>query len=277
MTFQPVVPFGGFNGWQFINRTLEAQKSAFNASPQISREVAYFKENIGEIGSAEELVADRTLLSVALGAFGLDEDLDNRFFIRRVLEDGISDPEALSNRLADKRYREFSKEFGFGPGEIRGNLLPTFADQISQDYLTRQFEIAVGAQDEDLRLAFAVDRDLADLAQETISDDAKWFTIMGNPPLRSAFETALGLPSSFVTLDLDAQLVEFRERLERATGDSEISQFSDPETLDDFVRLFLLRAALSSGPSADTPGAAALSLLTPQGSAANILSIVATR
>ncbi|MBM7069892.1 DUF1217 domain-containing protein [Actibacterium sp. 188UL27-1] len=277
MTFQPIVPFGGFNGWQFLNRTLDAQKTAFNASPQINREVAYFKENIGEISTAEELVADRTLLSVALGAFGLDEDLDNRFFIRKILEDGTSDPEALGNKLADRRYREFAGAFGFGDGGVPATLTPGFADQTTQDYLARQFEIAVGAQDDDLRLAFAVDRDLADLAQEATSDNAKWFSIMGNPPLRSAFETALGLPSSFVTLDLDAQLKEFRQRLDRATGDGEISQFSDPEKLDDFVRLFLLRADLASGPSASTPGASALTLLTPQGSAANILQIVASR
>ncbi len=83
-------------------------------SPVIQRDTDYFLENIGKIDTAEDLVNDRRLLSVALGAFGLDEDIDSKYFIRKVLEDGTLDPEALSNKLADKRYLDFSQAFGFG-------------------------------------------------------------------------------------------------------------------------------------------------------------------
>ena len=68
MSFQPVIPAGGYAGWTFLNRTREVQQSAFEASPQISRDVAAFEERIGSITSAEELVGDRQLLRVALGA-----------------------------------------------------------------------------------------------------------------------------------------------------------------------------------------------------------------
>ncbi|MEL6522591.1 MAG: DUF1217 domain-containing protein [Pseudomonadota bacterium] len=274
MTFQPVVPFGGYSGWQFLNRTLESQKETFNASAQTVREVTYFSENIGEVTTAEELVADRNLLSVALGAYGLDDDIDNRFFIQKVLEDGTLDPDALGNRLADKRYLEFSRAFGFGDSAFPSTLRTSFSEGVVTDYLDRQFEIAVGNQDENFRLAFVIERDLAELSTDDMSDDAKWFTVMGNPPLRAAFETALGLPSSFVSLDLEDQLKEFRDRLESATGDGEISQFSEPEQMENFVRLFLLRAEATAGISASTPGAGVLSLLSGQSSASNILQII---
>ena len=114
MTYAPVVPFGGLAGWAFLTRTREAQKTAFASSPAVQRDEAYFRDRIGGISSAEELVSDRRLLSVALGAFGLEDDINNRYFIRKVLEDGTLDPKALGNKLADKRYLELSKAFGFG-------------------------------------------------------------------------------------------------------------------------------------------------------------------
>ena len=77
MTFQPIVPLTGYVGWRFLQNTLERQQETFNQSSQVQRDTTYFRENIGKIQTAEELVNDRRLLSVALGAYGLDEDINN--------------------------------------------------------------------------------------------------------------------------------------------------------------------------------------------------------
>ncbi|NQZ71448.1 MAG: DUF1217 domain-containing protein, partial [Dinoroseobacter sp.] len=108
MSFQPIVPFGGFAGWKFLQRTQEAQRETHSQNAATQRETTYFKERITTIQSAEALVSDRTLRKVALGAFGLEADLDNTFFIKKILEDGTTNPKALSNRLSDKRYLAMS-------------------------------------------------------------------------------------------------------------------------------------------------------------------------
>ena len=61
MTFQPIVPFGGYSGWLFMQRTIEKQQEAFDSSQVVTRATEYFRENIGEIETAEYLVADRRL------------------------------------------------------------------------------------------------------------------------------------------------------------------------------------------------------------------------
>ena len=81
MSFQPVIPAAGLAGWRFLERTYDAQFSAFNAAPELVRDTDYFAANITTVSSAEDLVSDRRLLRVALGAFGLENDIDNRFFI----------------------------------------------------------------------------------------------------------------------------------------------------------------------------------------------------
>lgn len=271
MSFQPVLPLGGFVGWQFLQRTLPQQSENFRNGPELSRDVAHARETLGSVLTPDQIIEDRQLLKVALGAFGLQDDLPNRAFIQKILSDGTSDPEALSNRLADKRYSAFAEAFGFGEARLPNTLDSTFVDQIVEDYQVRAFEIAVGEQNTDMRLAFTFAREIQDIAAEETTDNTKWFTVMGNPPLRQAFEVTLGLPTEFGSLDIDQQLGIFKERLQSFLGDDDISQFADPDQRDAFVRLFLVRSELANGPSATTPGMAALTLLSNQNPASGLL------
>lgn len=260
MTFQPVIPNSGLVGWAFLNRTLDTQTAAFDASSTIKRDTDYFATKIGQIDTAEQLVNDRRLLGVALGAFGLQDDIDNKYFVRRMLEDGTLKADALANRMADDRYMQLTKAFGFGDFDVPRTKLSYFSDEILTQYRDRSFEVAVGEQDENLRLALNAKRELSAIAGESDSDDTKWFRIMGNSPLRQVFETALGLPASFGQLDLDQQLGVFREKTNQQFGEGEISQFTKPEAVDKIIKLFLVRAQLAETASASN-GAIALTLL----------------
>lgn len=273
MSFSPVVPTGGLAGWAFLTRTAEAQKAAFLRSPGIARDEAYFREKIGGIESAEALVSDRRLLGIALKAFGLGDDIDNRYFIRKVLEDGTLTRDALGHKLADKRYLSLSAAFGFGDFAVPRTVLSDFADDILSKFEAEAFEEAVGETRAELRLALNAKDELADLASGTGGADAAWYRVMGSAPLREVFQTAFGLPDSFAGLDLVQQLGEFRSRAERYLGAGEISQFADPDRVESLIRLYLVRADASSG-SATTPGAAALSLLGGAASGASILSLL---
>ena len=262
MAFQPVIPLSGFVGWSFLQRTLPVQTETFRTNPELTRDVTRAREDFGSITSAEQLVEDRQLLKVALGAFGLENDLNNKAFIQKILEDGTEASDALSNRLADKRYKAFAEAFDFSSLGISNLQLPSFVEEVVEDYQTRSFEIAVGEQNNDMRLAFTFERELSKLGNDDMSEDAKWFTIMGNPPLREVFETALNMPDGFGALDLDQQLEEFKDRLSSRIGSADISTFADPEQRESMVRLYLLQSELASGPAATTPDFAALTLLS---------------
>ena len=263
MSFQPVVPFGGFAGWTFLQRTMDAQRAAFDAAPVRQRDVDYFRERIGRVTSADELVSDRRLLTVALGAFGLDADIGNRFFIRKVLEEGTLSREALANRLSDTRYRSFSEAFGFGNGLLPNTLRTGFGERIAGAFLERQFEIGVGESDQTMRLALTLERELGEIAGRRASNDTKWLTIMGNPPLRKVFETALGLPQAFGALDIDRQLEDFQTRAARVFGTSDVTRLAEPETQEKVLRIYLARAQIAESPPATfSPASAALTILS---------------
>ncbi len=246
MTFVPILPLSGYAGYSVLKRTLATQKAALNADTTLKRDMDYFREKIGSISTAQELVSDRRLLSVALGAFGLEGDLNNKFFIRKVLEDGTLTNGALANRLADKQYYAFSSAFGFGDYSIPSTKLSDFADKILDSYKNRTFETAIGEQNGDFRLALNAEREVAKLATNGSSENAKWYQILGTTALRTVFEKALGLPSSFASIDLDQQLSVMKEKAQKVFGAATISQFSDPSKLQRLSRTFLIRSEVSN-------------------------------
>ena len=261
MSFTPAIPVGGYAGWAFLKRTMPAQTAAFVGSSGIKRDEDYFRAKIGKIDTAEQLVSDRRLMRVALGAFGLDSDINNQFFIRKVLEEGTLKTGTLANRLADKQYQKLSAAFGFGDFATPSTKISTFADKILAAYQARQFEVAVGAQNPDMRLALNLQRELPAIANKSGSTEtAKWFTVMGNAGLRRVFEKALGLPAGLGALDLDQQLGTFKEKARAQLGSDAMAQFSDPAAVDGLLRRFLLRSEADSFAQAGS-GNSALQLM----------------
>lgn len=261
MTFQPALPMGGLAGWAFLSRTYETQLATFAASPALARDSDHFRQTIGTVRTAGELVGDRRLLSVALGAFGLQDDLPNRALIRRVLEDGTASGDALANRLSDDRYKQLSDAFGFGPGQGLKTLRPGFAEQIIARFERQSFEVAVGQTDASMRIALAGQRELMRIAGETTNTDAQWFTILALPPLRKKMEVALGLPASIGQIDIDTQRDIFQDRARRQFGTDDLAELIRPETLRRITEAYLVRQQIASGQASLSGSAAALSLL----------------
>lgn len=263
MSYTPIIPTGGNAGWAFLKRTRDTQQAAFDGSTLIKRDTDYFEQNIGKVETAADLVKDFRLLKVALGAFGLDEDLGNKFFIRKVLEEGTLAQDAFANKLSDKRYRALSKAFGFDLKPPRSKL-SDFGTSIAAAYKDRQFEVAVGEQDQNLRLVMGFDRELATATKGATSEKSMWFTIMATQPLRNVFEGAFNLPKAVGTLDVDRQLEIFRGKAEAYFGTSDPKAFLDPGKQEELTRRFLVQADLNAGFTQTSPGSIALTLLQSQ-------------
>lgn len=241
MSFQPVLPMSGFAGWKFLKATVVRQQAAQAANPPQVRDEAYFREKIGKVSTAEQLVKDKRLLRISLTAFGLEGDLNSGAFIQKILEGGTLKEGSLANKLADKQYRNFSAAFGFGDFSVPRTRISTFPDEILSKFRARSFETAVGGQSNTYRLALNAEREVAALAATTGSENTKWYTLLGNQPMREVMLTALGLPRSFSSIDLDQQISVLKARSKAAFGAETVSQFADPGKMDALIRRFIVR------------------------------------
>lgn len=245
MSFQPVLPLEGYVGWRFLQRTLESQQSAHAGTAAAQRDEGYFRDRIAAVNTAEELVADRRLLRITLTAFGLEDDLPNRAFVQKALESSIYDTGSFVNRLTDKRYFQLAEAFGFGDRAVPRNKFVGFANTMLEKYRDRSFEVAVGAQNDQMRQTLAAQRDLPELAAKDASEATRWYTVLGTPSLRAMFEQAFNLPSSFGTIDVDRQVEVLKERTARLTGSDSVAQFAEPEALEALTRRFFLVGQIS--------------------------------
>lgn len=259
MSFQPTLPIGGLAGWSLLNRTKARQEAAFGAAPARKTEIAQFEVRFKKLNSAKDLVHDRVVLGVVLGAFGLQDDIQNRAFIQRVIETGTEGRSALANRLADKRYAALASALKHLAQGGTGKPPPELAASIIESHQSRSFEIAVGEQNQSYRLALAAQRDVPALLTTFTSDRARWFGILGNPPVRKVLETALGLPKEFATLPLEQQADRLKAVSGRRFGVQAVEDLAKPDVMKRVVERFLVMSELQAGTSAFSP---ALSLLS---------------
>lgn len=264
MSFSPVIPSSGLTGWNFLQRTLDRQEDLFSKSPEINREIEYFKENIGNIKTVDDFMGDRRIQRVALGAFGLGDEIDKGAFIRKVLEEGIRAPTSTENasfavRLNNPDYLALARNFDFTDGEF--SLSDSLIEELTDKFERQNFEIEVGEVDDTMRLSLNFERRIGEYAGQGSTEDGGWFSLMGSVPMRTVLEGAFGLPSQFSALDIDRQKELLKDKAFAKFGEKSIEVFNDPENVQSLIKDYLLRSELENGPSASTPGSTALTLL----------------
>lgn len=252
MSFNPVLPGSGLAGWKFLTRTRAAQEQVFNRTPMIQRDVAHFRATFDKIQSAEDLTNDRRTLRVVLGAFGLQDDLENRAFIRRIIAEGTENRSSIANRLADRRYQAMAQSLQHLSRASPGPAPDGLVDRIVADFQSRSFEVALGNTDQNMRLAASLQRDLPALLTRHSTDDARWFGILGNPPLRRVLETALGLPKEFGKLDIDQQVTRIKAATRQRFGVETVEALTAPDRLQALTERFLVMSQIADfAPSAN--------------------------
>lgn len=262
MSYSVFTGGGGYLGWKLLSRTADQQKALIAAEPQVARETEHFRQNIAKVASAEDLVSDYRMLSVALKAHGLEADIGNRALIRKVLESDLSDSKSLANRLPDSRYAELARAFGFG-GETPAAQTDTgLADRIGAAHLQAEFELRVGEADNDLRVALYAQRELASIARGEGSETGKWFQILGSPPLAQFVQTAFGFGANLVKLPIDSQVTALQSAAKRYLGIADIARLAEPAVLERAIGLYLARAQLDGGGGGSNRFSNALTLLS---------------
>ncbi len=100
--------------YQFYTRDTAVTRARMEADPIISREMAYYKENITQISTVDEFLDDDRLYNYAMKAFGLEELTYAKGLMRQVLESDLNDENSFANLLEDTRYKTMAAAFDFG-------------------------------------------------------------------------------------------------------------------------------------------------------------------
>ena len=96
-----------------VVRNFKQSMTRVAQQPDVARDAAYYKENIGKVKTVDDLLKDYRLYQYAMKAYGLEDMAYAKAFMKKVLESDLSDANSFANKLTDKRYREFAAAFSF--------------------------------------------------------------------------------------------------------------------------------------------------------------------
>ncbi len=215
-------------------------------SEYVKQETAYYRANIGKVTSIEALMSNQRLLTYAMAAYGLDSAAIDPDYVEELLAGGVRDPNSPANKAEDKRLAGFVSAFDF---EALGKTATTLsrAQQPSIDkYLRQTLEENAGKENEGVRLALYFERKSEKLTN--------FYEILADPALAKVVRTALSLPDSFASADIDRQVKLFEEKLD-------IADFTDPARLEKFLTRF---TSLWEIENPTAPAQAQLSILFSQ-------------
>lgn len=99
--------------YSYITRNLKQSLTRVEQQPDVAREAAYYKANIGKVKTVDDFMKDYRLYHYATKAYGLDDMAYAKAFMKKVLESDLSDAKSFVNKLVDRRYREFAAAFSF--------------------------------------------------------------------------------------------------------------------------------------------------------------------
>lgn len=102
-----------YTSYKLITRDMAKSIDRIEAQPMVKRETEYYLANIGKVKSIDEFLKDDRLFRYAMQAHGLEDMAYAKAFMRKALEEGISDRNSFANKLTDKRYVEFVRTYNF--------------------------------------------------------------------------------------------------------------------------------------------------------------------
>lgn len=96
-----------------VARNLKLSLTRVAQQPDVARNAAYYKENIGKVKTVDEFLKNDRLYQYAMKAYGLEDMIYAKAFMKKVLESNPTDANSFANKLTDKRYRDFAAAFSF--------------------------------------------------------------------------------------------------------------------------------------------------------------------
>ena len=205
--------------------------------PAVQSATSYYQANIGAVKSASDLVSNYRLLSYALSAYGLSDQINSKALITQVLEGGVSNPKSLANTLTDQRWKAFAAAFDFTDSGASSVSAPTAIATTKHNYVEQQLESDQGSQDVGVQLALYFQRVAPGVTNS--------YGILADPNLLQVVQTIFGLSPSTNSSNIDAEASTISKLMP-------VSDLQDPTKLSQLSERFTAMYDLTYGPNSNS-------------------------
>ena len=242
-----------------VTQNLARYQTMTAAEPAVKSATAYYEANIGKVASIQDFVDNYRLLSYALDAYGLGDQIHSTALIEKVLEGGVSNPKSLANTLTDSRWKAFAAAFDFVGAGASSVSSASAIKTTTGDYVEQQLESDQGAQDVGVQLALYFQRVAPTLSNE--------YGVLADRNLLEVAQTIFGLPPSTSATDIDAQAQTLSKLMP-------LSDLQDPKKLHQLTERFTAMYDLTYGPGSSAATSLTVSSNNPSSNASAASTIL---
>lgn len=238
-----------------ITRDMAASLKRVGQQPEIKRDGDYYLKTIGNIKSIDAFLSNDRVYRYAMKAFGLNDMIYAKAFVRKVLTDGIDSSKSFANQLADPRFRDLAATFNFKRYGTATTSFDRAQQGVVDKFVQTQLETQAGAENEGVRLALYFRRKAPDITTA--------YSILADPALLKVAQVALGLPAATSSANLDTQANLIKSKID-------LDKIDDPAVLNKFLTRFTSMWEATGNGASSSSNNPALALFG--GSAASVTS-----
>lgn len=209
--------------YRLLTRNIDRSLDMTRAQKPVANESAYYLENIGKIKSIDAFIKNTRVFTFAMKAFGLEDMAHAKAFIRKVLNEGVTDPTSFARRLNDDRFLAFARAFDFKKNGAATTDAPALRQAVVDKYVRQALELSAGADNEGVRLALYFQR-----TAPTINSP---YGLLGDAALWKVVKTIFGFPDAMANADIEKQAAAITQRLTMA-------DLKDPVKLNKLITRF---------------------------------------
>jgi len=208
---------------RLITSDLASSLARVKSQPSVQRATDSYLASIENVKSIDDLMSNDKVYNYVMTAFGMEDMAYAKAFIRRVLTEGIDDPNSFANKLTDTRFRDLAETFNFARYGSTAMSFSRTREGVVDRYLNQTLEVQAGESNEGVRLALYFSRKASTVTST--------YGLMGDQALLKVTQVALGLSSSTSALDIERQKEMIDKKLD-------VEDLKDPEKLEKFLTRF---------------------------------------
>jgi len=209
--------------YQMLQTNTALTKTLTQNDAMVKRDTEYYQANISKVKTIDDLMKDYRLYSYAMKAYGLEDMIYAKAFMKKVLTEGVTDTKSMANKMTDKRYLEFAKAFDFVAKGDKATSEASATTEAVSKYYQQTLEKKEGEQNEGVRLALYFKRKASSVTTT--------MGLLADKALLKFVQTTFNIPTGASKADLDLQVRNLEKHIN-------IKDLQDPKKVDKLIQRF---------------------------------------
>jgi glucan-binding YG repeat protein len=209
--------------YQMLQTNPSLTKSLTQNDAMVKRDTEYYLANISKVKTIDAFVKDYRLFSYAMKAYGLEDMIYAKAFVKKLLTEGVKDPSSMANKMTDPRYKEFAKAFDFAAKGDKATSEASATTVAVSKYYQQTLENKEGEQNEGVRLALYFKRKASSVTSS--------MGLLADKGLLQFVQTTFSIPAEASKASIDLQVRNLEKHIN-------IKDLQDPKKVDKLIQRF---------------------------------------